>query len=283
MTGVGERMRIGSHVSIRGGYLQAAKTASAIGAGAFQYFPKNPRSLTVKQFERSDAEACSLFCRENGLVSIAHTSYPVNLAVDASDLQRAVIASLRNDLDIAEACGSVGVVVHFGKSKGKDPLQGYKNIIQCLHETLVRWEGGAKLLIENQAGEGSSMGTTLEELVNIRTLSGHAEQIGFCLDTCHLFASGVWREDNWAQLEEKGADLGYFDHLEAVHLNDSAYPPGSCKDRHANIGRGFIGAERFRLLLGSTYLKRLPFILETEAGADRTHRQEIAYVKTLRS
>lgn len=276
-------MRIGSHISIRGGYLHAAKTALAIGAGAFQYFPKNPRSLIIKQFDRSDAEACEHFCREKGLLSLAHTSYPVNLAVGPSDLQKAVIASLRNDLEIAEACGSVGVVVHFGKSREKDPLQGYKNIIQCIQETLSRWEGRAKLLIENQAGEGSSMGTTMEELVNIRTLSGHAEQIGFCLDTCHLFASGVWREDNWGQLEAQGAKLGYFDHLEAVHLNDSAYPSGSGKDRHANIGKGYIGEERFRLLLGSAYLHKLPLILETASREDRTHRQEIAYVKTLQS
>lgn len=274
-------MRIGSHISIRNGYLHAAKTALAIGARSFQYFPKNPRSLTLKTFDLKDAEACARFCREHGLFSIGHASYPTNLAADSSQLREVTVVSLLNDLAIAEACGSVGVVVHFGKSKEKDPLQGYRNIIQCLDETLSRWDGQALLLIENQAGEGTSMGTTLEEMMQIRKLCRYPEQIGFCLDTCHAFASGLWQGDDWERVEKKGMALGYFDCLKAVHLNDSVYPCGARKDRHANIGTGFIGAEAFRELLGSPQLQDIPVVLETEAGADRTHRMEIAYVASL--
>lgn len=274
-------MRIGSHVSIRGGYLQAAKTALAIGAESFQYFPKNPRGLTIKTFDAKDAEACARFCREHGLFSIGHAPYPANLAVESPELRAATAASLLNDLEISEACGSIGVVVHFGKSKEKDPLQGYRNVIQCLNETLSRWQGRALLLIENQAGEGTTMGTTMEELAQVRKLCDYPDKIGFCLDTCHAFAGGLWRGNDWAKLEEKGQALGFFARLKAVHLNDSVYPFGSRKDRHANIGRGRIGEEGFRELLRSPLLEDVPGILETKTGADRTHRGEIAYLRSL--
>jgi deoxyribonuclease IV len=274
-------MRIGSHISIRRGYLQAAKTAAAIGATAFQYFPKNPRSLSVKSWDPKDAAACAAYCREHGLISIAHTPYPVNLAGPEGELRRVTVQSLRNDLEIAEACGTMGIIVHFGKSKEIDPLQGYKNILQCLNEALSGWSGSTLLLLENMAGEGSAMGTTLEELVQIRKLSDFPERIGFCLDTCHLFASGGWRKGELEQWVGRGEQMGFFGHLKALHLNDSVYPSGACKDRHAPIGQGHIGLDSFRELLHRLPVRNIPAVLETEPGADGTHREEIALVRGL--
>ncbi|CAG7648214.1 deoxyribonuclease IV [Paenibacillus allorhizosphaerae] len=279
-------MQIGCHISIRGGYLEAAKTAVNLGAASFQYFPKNPRSLSIKAFNRHDAESCAAFCREHGLLSIAHTPYPTNLAVGEGALREATVASLRNDLDIADACGSVGIVVHFGKYKGTDPLQGYKNIIQCLNETLSGYAGRAMVLIENQAGEGSAMGTTLEELVQIRSLCAYPQLIGFCLDTCHAFASGLWSttERAWERLERKADELGYLQALRAIHLNDSVYSGGACKDRHAMIGQGEIGEARFASLLRSSRLRQLrelPLVLETPVPQGSSHAPEIGRVKEL--
>lgn len=279
-------MQIGCHISIRGGYLEAAKTAVKLEAASFQYFPKNPRSLSVKSFNRHDAEHCAAFCREHGLLSIAHTPYPTNLAIEDGPLREATIASLRNDLDIADACGSVGIIVHFGKYKGSDPLQGYKNIIQCLNDTLSGYTGRSMVLIENQAGEGTAMGTTLEELVQIRSLCAYPQHVGFCLDTCHAFASGLWStaDGAWEQLELKAEQLGYLQALRAVHLNDSVYPGGACKDRHAMIGQGAIGEARFAALLHSGRLRQLqelPLVLETPVPQHSSHAPEIRRVKEL--
>ncbi|MCZ8515862.1 deoxyribonuclease IV [Paenibacillus filicis] len=280
-------MKIGCHISTRKGLLETAKTAVRLGAGSFQYFPKNPRSLAVKSYLPADGPECAQYCAAEGLVSIAHSPYPTNLAAEG-ELRQATVASLRNDLAIADHCGSLGVVVHFGKYKGKDPLQGYKNIIQCLNEVLNGYAGRALLLIENQAGEGTAMGTTLEELVQVRTLSSRPELIGFCLDTCHAFASGLWPSgpDGWKRLEERAVQLGYWDHLRAVHLNDSVYPGGAGKDRHANIGTGEMGRERFREMLTSPSIKgrvEMPAVLETSVPNGGTHAAEIAYVKELAS
>lgn len=274
---------IGAHVSIKGGYAQAAKSAWKAGAGCFQYFPKNPRSLQPKQADARDAGECAVFCREHGLVSIAHTPYPTNMAASNTGPgpgRDVMAASLRNDLDIAEACGSVGIVVHFGHFQNIMPLQGYQNIIQCMNETLESWHGSAKLLIENQAGNGGFEGTTLEELIKVRELSKYPEKIGFCFDTCHAFASGLWNPERSDELLEKGRRLGYWDHLLAVHLNDSKYHFGSKRDRHAIIGNGMIGLKGLKDLLLSEPFSGKPWVLETEKGEDGTHQDEMDMVRS---
>jgi deoxyribonuclease IV len=274
-------MHIGSHVSTRGSYEGAAQAAFGMGAGAFQYFPKNPRSLALKtKWNIHDTQNCAAYSKEKGLLSIGHSPYPLNLAVDEVDrpLMKAV---LMNALEISEECGSVGLVVHFGKYHGKDLLQGYKNIIQLLNEALRDWEGDSLVLLENQAGEGTGMGTTLEELVQVRSLCDVQERIGFCFDTCHAFAGGIWNESLWKRFEENGEKLGYFQQLKAVHLNDSLHPFGSRRDRHANIGQGQIGLDAFRTLLASPYLRGIPVVLETEPAEHGGHQTEIALVQSL--
>lgn len=271
----------GSHVSIRGGYLQCAKNAESIGANAYQFFAKNPRSLSPKSYDRADAESCAVFCREHKLQAIVHSPYPTNLAERDTELSQLTVSSLLNDLVIAEACGALGVVVHFGKSRESDPLNGYRDIIATLNRVLASWQGEALLLLENQAGEGSEMGTTLHELVQIRTLSERSEHIGFCFDTCHAYGSGLWKKDGWPQLVQLGLELDYWQHVRAVHYNDSVYPSGSRKDRHANVGSGFIGLEQMTQIIRTPALADKLFILETAPGSDGTHRDEIVLIRSL--
>ena len=274
-------MKVGCHVSIRSGYLAAAQYAKKMGARCFQFFPKNPRSLKIKVFDEKDTQDCAVYCKKEELVSIAHAPYPVNLSEVDKELRKAVCLSLVNDLEIVESCGGIGLVVHFGKYRDKDPLEGYKLMIEMLNEVLLNWRGQAFLLIENNAGQGVRMGTTLEELVQVRNLTDRKEKIGFCLDTCHAFASDLWNGTNWGKVVERGKELDFFTHLKAVHLNDSAYDHGSFRDRHANIGKGFIGEVAMRTFLHSEKLKGLPFILETPQSQDYTHANEIKYVLSL--
>ncbi|MGF7047510.1 deoxyribonuclease-4 [Paenibacillus sp. DS2015] len=275
------KIKIGIHMSIRGGYGSAARRTVEMGAKSFQYFPKNPRSLHVKTFNSKDAADCAMYCKEKGISSIAHTPYPVNMAVGqsrGSELYNLTVASLQNDLEIAEACGSLGIVVHFGHYKGIDPLQGYKNIIECLNDVLSSWQGKTKLLIENQAGHGGMMGTTVEELVQIRGLSHHPDKIGFCFDTCHAFAAGLWDTSDTKALIEKGRELEYWNHVEAIHLNDSKFPFGSGQDRHARMGEGYIGEKSFREFFSFPEFQQIVAIMETETGEDGTHKEDIATV-----
>lgn len=278
-------MNIGVHVSIRKGYLEAARTAHRIGARAFQYFPKNPRSLALKQLDVRDASAAAQYCRQHGIVSVAHAPYPTNPAVDDPMRREKVARSLLNDLMIAEACGSLGVVVHFGYSSAADPLQGYKNVLLCLNDVLARWNGRARILLENEAGGHGPMGTRLEEMVQIRRLSDRPERIGFCFDTCHAFQSGEWPDalDTFATWEKRARESGYFRHVEVIHVNDSAYPYASRRDRHANIGHGRMDVRMIARFLRMRDIAHAAFILETPVSKAGGHVQEMQEVASLAS
>ncbi|MDT8861264.1 TIM barrel protein [Alkalihalobacillus sp. MEB130] len=138
----------------------------------------------------------------------------------------------------------------------------------------------ALLLIENNAGAGSDMGITFEELSQVRSLTDNPNKIGFCLDTCHAYASGIYTGDNWNELEEKGEELDYLPHLKAIHFNNSKYPFLSRKDRHANLLSGHIKKEQLQHLLASKKLKSIPFIVETPKDEGITHQSEIQWMKS---
>lgn len=273
-------MKFGAHVSIKEGYIGAAKQARSIGADAFQYFPKNPRSLTVKEYNHDEALNCKQFCEVHQIVSIAHTPYPTSLT-PSEGKKGLTKESLLNDLEIANACGSIGVVVHFGSHiSGTDPLAGYQLMIEMLNLVLEQWEGNCLILLENIAGTQGTMGTTIEELVQVRSLCQFPEKIGFCFDTCHAFASNLWTGENLDDFLKKGEDLGYFDHLKAIHLNNSKYPVGSGKDRHANIFQnGHISVEQFNEFITNSRFREIPFILETPSDLGFSHKDEIRLLK----
>ncbi|MDY0406825.1 deoxyribonuclease IV [Virgibacillus sp. 179-BFC.A HS] len=274
-------MKFGCHLSIRNGYLGAAKQALAMQANAFQYFPKNPRSLKVKDFDQRDALECQFFCKEQGLESVGHSPYPTSLTPLDEEKRKAVIDSLLNDLHITEACGSIGIVVHFGKEVGHgNPLASYQLMISMLNQILQQWEGNAKILLENRAGVPGSIGTTLEELVQVRNLCDYPEKIGFCLDTCHAFASGLWDGENWDELVEKAKKLDYFSELKAIHLNNCKYPTRLGKDRHAPIfgSNGYIRLNQFDQVIQTPQLQDIPFILETPKEII-PHEKEIAMLQ----
>ncbi|WP_209122163.1 deoxyribonuclease IV [Alkalihalobacillus sp. BA299] len=272
-------MYVGSHISIKNGYFAAAKMAHSIGASAFQFFPKNPRSLKVKDFDVNDAERCAQYCKTHNIRTIAHTPYPTKLIPDNQNDDNQILASIKNDLEIAKACGAVGIVVHFGTTKKLEPLEGYQKMIEMLNRVISNWDGNTILLIENNAGAGTDMGLTFEEMVQVRKLSDYPEKIGFCFDTCHAYASGIWDGDNWSALEEKGIELEYFTHLKAIHFNNSKYPYGSRKDRHANLESGHISKEQWLTFLSADFIKDIPLILETPHDAPNIHELEIQLIK----
>ncbi|MCR8641586.1 deoxyribonuclease IV [Paenibacillus sp. N1-5-1-14] len=272
---------VGAHVSTSKGYLAAAERVHAMGGNAFQFFPKNPRTLIPKKsINEQDAKACAAYCKENEIVSITHAPYPLNLAVGPEN-SAIMLESMLNALMISDACGAMGLVVHFGNYHGEDRLQGYHNRIQLLNQATSLWSGNTLILIENQAGEGHGEGSTFEEMTTIRNLCQEPEKIGFCLDTCHAYASGLWKGFDWEEVALKGQAVGYFDHLKAVHLNESKFAAGEKRDRHAPIGYGKIGETHLKSMLQSPFLQNIPIVLETPATDYATHPQQLNDVKRL--
>jgi deoxyribonuclease-4 len=278
-----KNMKIGCHISVAKGFLKASQRAKELGATAFQVFTKNPRGLRPKKVDVKDAEAGVRFCREADITLVAHTPYITNLSTPKADLHEVTIRSIREDLRIAEAYGAIGAVVHCGKHVGKGVEYGTQRMIETLNLILSEYDGPVKLLLENTAGQGSELGLTIEDLVAIREATDHPEKIGFCFDTCHAFAAGVWSEETFDQLVETMERTGYLDHLIAIHFNDSKAPFNSRKDRHEKIGKGEIGSAALALFLHCDRFEGLPIILETPVEDEAEYADEIRYLHELKA
>jgi deoxyribonuclease-4 len=274
-------MRLGCHLSIAKGYAAAVKAAPPLGANAFQYFTKNPRGFrNAKPLDRVDAERGRELMRELDLVAVGHTPYLINLATPEDELFHVSVDALVQDLVIAEARGSYGVVVHCGKPKDQGRDYGIERMQKAISIVLERNETeGVAILIENTAGQGSEIGTALDELLTI-VAPFSASEVGICLDTQHAFAAGMLSREN------PGAFPGFdnpdfMSRLKAIHLNDSKVEFGAHRDRHELIGQGYLGSEGIAGIVNDPRLKDIPFYLETPVESESQYADEIRAVKAL--
>lgn len=274
-------MRLGCHLSIAKGFAAAVKAAPALGANAFQYFTKNPRGFrNAKALDRVDAERGRELMKELDLVAVGHTPYLINLATPEAGLFEASIEALVQDLVIAEARGTYGVVVHCGKPKEQGREWGIDRMQNAIKTVLEHnTTEGVSILIENTAGQGSEIGTTLEELLAIVDPFS-VDQVGICFDTQHAFAAGM------ISPHDPGAFPGFdnpafMKRLKAIHLNDSKVEFGAHKDRHELIGQGHLGINAISKIVNDPRLANVPFYLETPVDKEAQYKDEIATVRSL--
>ena len=145
-------------------------------------------------------------------------------------------------------------------------------------DQVVRPEQKTVVLLETMAGKGSEVGGNFQELRDILDLAACRDQLGVCLDTCHVSDAGYGIADNLEGVLEEFHQIIGLSRLKAVHINDSLNPRGSRKDRHALIGQGTIGLEAIVRLMTHPALRGLPFLLETPTD-DRGHGEEIALLR----
>ena len=204
---------------------------------------------------------------------IVHAIYLCNFGSPDEEIYGKSVSTLRSTVDTACAIGADGVVFHVGSHLGSGFEAGLDRAAPAIEQVLERCSDTTWLLIENSAGTGGTMGRSIEEIAQlIDRLHGHP-RLGVCLDSCHLWASGVDVTDAAALdalLDEFDRLIG-LDRLRALHVNDSVTPLGSNRDRHANLGEGVIG-DGLATFLGNKRLQDLPAIVETEGqkgkGAD---------------
>ncbi len=257
--------KIGVHCSVSGGLNKAFDEADSLGINTFQIFTRNQRQWFPPPLSDSDIQ--EFHDRWKGSSHIypvfSHASYLINLASDDEKIRKRSIGALIDEIKRASVLGLSYVVVHPGAHKGIGIEKGIKNVLSAIEQVLRETEGSnVILLIENTAGQGSSLASSLEELRQI-VEPFDAEKVGIALDTCHLFASGydISTEQGVFSLIEKLKELELFDRLHVWHLNDSKHPLGSRKDRHEHIGKGHIGLEGFKTILNM--FPDLPKVIET--------------------
>lgn len=258
-------LRIGPHVSISGGVEKSISRAVDLGGNTGQIFVGSPQGWAVNEFDESDAEAFKDEIEAADVDSwLVHGTYLINFATPKDDLGERSVETLQAELD---ACGTLGIpyyVFHPGSHTGAGVEPGLENIGRRLSQLDIPEE--TTLLLENTAGKGTSLGKTFAELDRMVATSDYDyDDIGICLDSCHLYAAGYdfTTESGFGEMLEEFDDAIGLENLEYLHLNDSKHPLGSQKDEHEHIGDGEIGEEGFDLLVNHEQTRDLPMVLET--------------------
>ena len=273
-------LTIGTHMSIAGGLAKTAENVVKMQANTMQIFSRNPRGSNFKTYEEKEIEKFQNIRREHGFGPLlAHAPYTMNLASNQEKVYEFAFTVIREDVARMDALGMELLVFHPGSHTGIGEEEGIRNIIRGLDQALTGQEH-ITVLLETMSGKGTEIGYRFEQLKKIRDGAAHPEQIGICLDTCHVFAAGYDIVGNLdGVLDEFDRILG-LELLKAIHLNDSMMPFGSRKDRHAAFGEGEIGSEALIRVLTHPKLCNLPFYLETPWD-DAGHKREIAMIRQM--
>jgi deoxyribonuclease-4 len=271
---------IGPHISISKGFAKAAQTAVDIGANTFQFFSRNPRGGSSKEFNDKDIQKFQEIREKNNFGPLlAHAPYTMNLAGTKEEVYEFEKIVIKEDIKRMDSIGVEYMCFHPGSHVGGGVDFGIERIVNALNEAITG-EENITILLETMAGKGTEIGINFEEIKRIIDRVEHKERIGVCLDTCHIFSAGYDIVNNLeAVLDEFDSIIG-LDKLKAVHLNDSMMPFGSKKDRHACIGEGEIGLDAIINFVSNPRLKHLPFFLETPLE-EEGHKKEIEMIKDI--
>jgi deoxyribonuclease IV len=258
---------LGSHLSIAGGYYKAAESAGDLGFKAVQIFTKNNNQWAGKPLSDEDIRLFRASVATRGLAPpISHNSYLINLASSDETLRRRSIDAMVVELERAFALGVPHVVAHPGAHVCSDDETGLRLVVKSIDEVFQRTASlPTTIALETTAGQGTCLGWRFEHLRSIIGRVAVPQRITVCVDTCHVFAAGyplAPKRKYMATMRELDRAVGV-ERVVAFHVNDSKKPLGSRVDRHAHIGRGFLGDEPFRLLLHDRRFRGIPMILET--------------------
>jgi deoxyribonuclease-4 len=279
-------MDIGAHVSSSGGLTSALGRGVEIGVDAVQIFTQSPR---MWRSSSHTAEACAAYREAQAShpsikATYCHATYLINLAADGELLEKSHNCLVEN-LVVATAIGASGVVLHVGSHRGS----GFDAVLEPVSKAVRQAIGRASerigappcpLLLENAAGSGGTVGRSFDELAAIIDAAG-SDGLGVCLDTQHLFASGVDYStipaaDAFVRQLDAGVGL---ERLGCLHLNDSKVPFGANRDRHENLGDGEIGLDALGALLGHPRLQHLTALLEVPGDGDGPRASDVTVAR----
>jgi deoxyribonuclease-4 len=263
-------MRLGAHQSIAGGLEHAIEAARRDGCEAVQLFTHSQMQWRVPELT-DESIACFRAAveawaqpRERILV---HDSYLINVAARERGLRERSLRALTAELGRCARLGIRWLVMHPGAHMGRGESAGIERAAGAIREALERTADASEppaVLLENTAGQGTSLGFRLEHLRDLLAKIDVPARTGVCLDTQHLFAAGydVASEDGYARTFERVDRVLGLARVRAFHLNDSLRPLGARVDRHERIGRGHIGRACFRRLVDDARFADLPAVLE---------------------
>jgi len=266
---------VGAHTLDAGGIAMAVRRAAAAGMNTLQLFTAIPKFYNEKVGVKPErAERFRVALEESGLEAgnlMAHAAYVLNVATEDEAKWPRAAAGLARELERANTLGLRLVCFHPGSAKGGDREAAIERVAKAITLALESVDGPTRLVVENTAGAGHTIGRTAAEVAAIleRVPASLRGRTGYGLDTCHLFASG---HDISSSPASQGAVLDEFERATGeapafFHLNDSEGALGSNRDRHMLLGEGEIGAEPFGWLVRDRRARGVPLIFETPQAA----------------
>ena len=252
----------GCHLSATKGNAAMVKTALSIGANTFAFFTRNPRGSKAKEEDPADCRKAVAMLEENAFGPlVAHGAYTMNLCTADPEARGFAAEVLADDLRRMAALPGNFYNFHPGSHVGQGMETGIGYIADALKKAMAP-DYPVTVLLETMAGKGSEVGGKFEELKAILDAVGR-EDLGVCLDTCHVYDGGYDIVKNLdGVLAEFDRVIG-LDRLKALHINDSKNPFSSHKDRHECLGQGSLGLDTFRAIVNHPMLQDKPMILET--------------------
>jgi deoxyribonuclease-4 len=268
--------------------VNAAKKAVELGANCFQIFSASPRMWRASMPSGESCAAMRACRKEHDLTPLViHDSYLINLAAKDDVIRAKSIEAFRGELERAAAIGAEYLVMHPGSAKDHGSLEEALRTLAASLETAAKGlkMDGFTLLFENTAGAGATIGRTLEELKALDEMAAPRLPFptGFCLDTCHLYASGfdVATGAGLKKTVSQVASVIGLERVPVIHVNDSKGALHSRLDRHANIGEGHIGLDGFRRILNHPKLRGKAFVLETPIDKPGDDQRNVDALKSL--
>ncbi len=279
------RVRVGVHTSIAGGLENAAHHAKKIGCDGFQMFSANPRGWRGKDPTREEFERFREARAGYGLAPVViHDNYLINLAAADSFIRERSIEAFRKEIERAVGLGADFLVTHPGSAKGSTAGEAIAACIESLRQAANGLKlDGLRILIENTAGQGATIGRTFEEVAEIVAGAAKDLPMGVCIDTAHCFEAGyaVHTQAGLAEAVKALDSTVGLENVRVIHANDSKTAFGSHSDRHEHIGKGQIGKEGFRRIVCHPRLLAIPFICETPIDKPGDDRRNLRMMRML--
>ncbi|HEY6550324.1 MAG TPA: deoxyribonuclease IV [Solirubrobacterales bacterium] len=278
-------MLIGAHVSTAGGLANAIERGEKRGCESIQIFHQSPRMWRPTSYGEDDFAAFREAMAASSVEAVViHAVYLINCATIDKELRKKSLTSLTHALRIGDGIGAAGVVLHPGAQKGEPHGPSMKRAAKVIAAAL-RDSDTCPLLLEQTAGHKGLLGRDFDETAELIERAGSGKRLGLCLDSCHLFVQGydVTNPEHLAAVaDEADAKVG-LERLGALHVNDAAAPLGSCRDRHANIGKGEMGRKGLAAFLSEPRFEGLPATLETPGPEKKgSSKAEVQLAKRLR-
>ena len=279
-------MLLGVHVSPSGGPAKAVERGVERRARSIQIFNQNPRAWKPREYPPEEVEAFHAAVDASDVDALLiHAVYLLNPASEDKDFREKTLASLKVSLQAGAALGAHAVVLHPGSALKNEVGPALERAAAVIAEALEESED-CPLHLEDTAGAGGTLGRSFEELARLLEVAGGGERLGVCLDSCHLLASGydIRTADGLAAVLDEFDRVAGLDRLGSLHVNDSATPLGSNRDRHINLGDGEIGREGMAAFLSEPRFEGLPCIYEGPGTSGKgVEAEDIALAWRLRA